>query len=281
MGCVGGGALLAVAMLGPLRRRFETNQVLAAFSLLAALAQGLIAWIPHTPTVALCLVVSGMSWLVVLSTVNTAIQLSVPPWVKARAFGAYHTVWGGAMALGAAFWGEVAVRVGLRAAWGLSAAGMAVAVVLMSRLRITAFDQELDLNPHREGPHPPSAIPQEAGPVLVQAEFRVDPEHRAAFLEAMAAVRRLRLRDGAMRYALFEEPDRPQDGHVYFLESYLSSTMGEHLRQHHRATIQDREVLAAAFRFSEGGRPDTRHLVVVEDQDSSLLQRIWHGWAGE
>ena len=44
---------------------------------------------------------------------------------------------------------------------------------------------------------------------------------------------------------------------------------------------RDRAVLAGAYRFTEGGRPSTRHLVVVEDHDSSLLQKIWQGRAGE
>jgi MFS family permease len=281
MGCVGAGAVLAVFALGPLRRRLSTNAILAGFSLLAALAQGLMAFVPHTPTVALCLLVSGMAWLAILSTVNTAIQLSVPPWVKARAFGAYHMVWGGAMALGAAFWGAAAQRLGLRAALALSAAGMAVALALLHRLRITALDQDLDLGPHQDAPHGPTAIPLEAGPVLVQAEYRVAEAERAAFLAAMGPVKRLRLRDGAMRYALFEEPDRPPEGGARYLETYLSSTMGEHLRQHHRATVQDRAVLAAAFRHTLDGSPETRHLVVVEDHDTSALQRIWQGWVGE
>ena len=281
MGCIGAGAVAAVFLLGPLRSRFNTNQLLAGFSLLAALSQAVIATVPHTPTVALCLVFAGMSWLAVLSTINTAIQLSVPPWVKARAFGTYHTVWGGAMALGAAFWGEVAQKLGLRAAMGLSALGMLAALALLGRLRITAFDQELDLSPHRDRPHSPTGIPLEAGPILVQMEYAVPLERRAAFLDAMGPVRRLRLRDGAIRWALFEEPDRPADGTVRFLETYLSSTMGEHLRQHHRATAQDRAVLLEAYREAEGGRPGTRHLVVVEDHDSSLLQKIWQGWLGE
>ena len=281
MGCVGAGALTAVFFMAPLRRRFNTNQILAGFSVLAALSQAVIAYVPHTPTVALCLFLAGMSWVTILSTVNTAIQLSVPPWVKARAFGTYHTVWGGAMALGAAFWGEVALKLGLREAMGLSAAGMLVALALLGRLRITAFDQELDLSPHRDQPHAPSAIPLEAGPVLVQMEYAVARRDREAFLDAMNPVRRLRLRDGAMSWALFEEPDQPREGIVRFLETYLSSTMGEHLRQHHRATAQDRAVLAGAYLFTEGGRPGTRHLVVVEDHDSSLLQKIWQGWLGE
>ncbi len=281
MGCIGAGAVAGVFLLGPLRARFTTNQILAAFSLLAAVSQAVMAFVPHTPSVALALFLAGMGWLGILSTVNTAIQLSVPPWVKARAFGTYHTVWGGAMALGAVFWGSVAQHWGVRAALGLSALGMAASLPFLHRLRITAFDAELDLSPHRDAPHAPTAIPDEAGPILVQMQYEVPQEARAAFLESMEAVRRLRLRDGAMRWALFEEPDQPLDGAVRFLETYLSSTMGEHLRQHHRATAHDRSVLAAAYAHARGGRPETRHLVVVEDHDSSLLQKIWQGWVGE
>lgn len=281
MGCIGAGAVAGAFTLGPLRARFSTNGILAGFTVLAAASQGVIAYVPHTPTVALCLVFSGASWLGILSTVNTAIQLSVPPWVKARAFGAYHTVWGGALAAGAAFWGAMAQHLGIRAALGLSALGMFLALLVLGRLRITAFDAEVDLSPHHEGPHTPTAIPPEAGPILVQMEYVVPVQGREAFLEAMEGVRRLRLRDGAMRWALFEEPDRAAPGAARFLETYLSSTMGEHLRQHHRATAGDRDVLARAYAHAEGGRPLTRHLVVVEDHDSSLLQRVWQGWVGE
>jgi len=173
------------------------------------------------------------------------------------------------------------VKLGLRIAMGLSAAGMLGALALLGRLRITAFDQDLDLSPHRDSPHAPTAIPLEAGPILVQVEYTVPVAQKETFMEAMIPVRRLRLRDGAMRWALFEEPDQPLEGAVRLQETYLSSTMGEHLRQHHRATAQDRAVLAEAFRFTEGGQPTTRHLVVVEDHDSSLLQKIWQGWVGE
>jgi hypothetical protein len=138
---------------------------------------------------------------------------------------------------------------------GLSSAGMLAALVVLTRLRITAFDQDLDLSPHRDSPHGPTAIPQEAGPILVQMEYTVPQDRREAFLGAMNPVRRLRLRDGAMRWALFEEPDRPVDGSVRFLETYLSSTMGEHLRQHHRATAQDRARQRLPFR----GRGPAHH----------------------
>ncbi|HJU83087.1 MAG TPA: MFS transporter, partial [Holophagaceae bacterium] len=243
-------------------------------TLLAAAAQALIAFVPHAPTVAVCLLASGMSWLGILSTINTAIQLSVPSWVKARAFGTYHMAWGGSMALGAAFWGGVAQRLGLSATFALSAVGMVVALAFLGRLRITALDEDLDLSHLRPAPHPPSPIAPEAGPILVQMEYRIPADRRRDFQEAMREVRHLRLRDGAMRWALFEDPDAAGEGFLRFVESYLSSSWGEHLRQHHRATMADQEIFAAAYRLDPEGRPRVRHLVAAWE-DLSLLDRIW------
>jgi len=275
MGCIGAGAVLATFFITALRQRFTANQLLRGFTLLAALTQAIIAFVPHIFILALCLVLAGMSWLVILSTINTAIHLSVPSWVKARAFGTYQMTWGGAMALGAAFWGAVAQRMGLPSAFAWSSAGMLMALLLLGRLRITAFDEDLDLSPHQGRPHAPSAIPLDAGPILVHLEFHIPAAKREAFLEAMRGIRRLRLRDGALRWALFEEPDASGENVLKFIESYLSSTMGEHLRQHHRDTAADRAVLAKAFRLDPAGRPCVRHLVSVHEPEASFLPRFW------
>ncbi len=275
MGCIGAGAVAITFVLPRLRTRFSVNRLIAGFTLLAVFAQGLIALAPSTPTVAVCLFLAGTSWLAIFSTINTAIQLSVPTWVKARAFGAYQMAWGGAIALAAAFWGAVAERYGLQAGFGLSALGMLVVLGFVVRLRITAFDEELDLAPRTDQPHSETLIPMDAGPVLVQLEYRIPREREPAFREAMLEVRKLRLRDGAMRWALFQEPVPEQEELLRFMECYLSSSMGEHLRQHHRNTNADREVLAQAFRLDPARRPAARHLAAVGDEEPSLLQRFW------
>jgi MFS family permease len=275
MSCIGAGAVCITFALPRLRHRYSANQLLGGFILLAVFAQTVIALIPHTLTVAICLFFAGMSWLAIFSTINTAIQLSVPSWVKARAFGAYQMAWGGAIAFASAFWGAVAERWGLQTGFALSALGMLIAFLLIGRLRITVFEEAQDQAPHTDTPHTETTIPLDAGPILVQLEFRIPAAHQAAFIEAMQAVRRLRLRDGAMRWSLFQEPSREHDDHLRFVECYLSSSMGEHLRQHHRNTNADREVLARAFRLDPTGRPQARHLVAVGEEEPSLLQRLW------
>ena len=274
-GCVGAGAIGITFLLPRLRTRYTANQLLAGFTVLAVLAQAVIALVPHTLTVALCLCLAGMSWLAIFSTINTAIHLSVPSWVKARAFGAYQMAWGGAIAFASAFWGMVAEHWGLPAGFAFSALGMLIVLLFIGRLRITAFEEEQDLTPHTDIPHSDTPIPLNAGPILVQLEFDVPEGNKEPFLEAMQGVRRLRLRDGAMRWALFEEPGQAGAGHLRFMECYLSSSMGEHLRQHHRNTNADREVLARAFRLDPSGRPRARHLVAVGEEEPSLLQRFW------
>ena len=277
MACIGIGAVLAAVAMPRLRARFTTNQLMASFTLLAAAAQLVIAFFPRTAIVALCLLGTGMSWLAMLSTINTAIQLSVPSWVKARAFGAYHMVWGGSMALGAAFWGIVAQHVGVRLGFALSALGMLLTLSIIGNWRITAFEDDLDLRPHRSNPHPPTDIPMDAGPILIQVEYSIPEANRVAFLEAMQPVRRLRLRDGAMRWALFQDPELAADGAHLFLECYLHTSMGEHLRQHRRGTESDRVLLRAAFNLGLGTKPKVRHLVVAGLQDTGLLHRIGLG----
>jgi len=275
MSCIGAGAVSITFLMPRLRNRYSANRLLSGFTVLAVIAQLVIAFVPYTLAVALGLFFAGMSWLAIFSTFNTAIQLSVPSWVKARAFGAYQMAWGGATALAAAFWGAVAERFGLQAGFAVSALGMLSVLLFIGRMRITAFEEELDLSPHHDPPHSETTIPLDAGPIMIQLEFHIPEASKASFIEAMQDVRRLRLRDGAMRWALFEEPVPSEDGHLKFMESYLSSSMGEHIRQHHRNTNADREILAHAFRLDPSGRPRARHLVAVGEEEPSFLHWLW------
>ncbi len=275
LGCIGAGAVTSTAFLPRLRARMATNRLLLIFHLLAVAGITALGFSTHDWMAAVALFACGMSWLSVLSTVNTAIQLSVPSWVKARAFGCYTMAWGGSLAIGATFWGAVAMRFGIRGAFIASGVGLLLATILVHRLKIEALDHEPDLTPHRAAPHPDQGIDPEAGPILIQLEYRIRPEDRDAFRAAMREVRRIRKRDGAIRWSLFEDPDAKSKGLVAFQESFVSASWGEHLRQHHRATMEDREIFAKAYHMDPEGRPRIRHLLAAWDEPEALLDRIW------
>ena len=71
-----------------------------------------------------------------MSTLNTSVQLSVPPWITARALGSYMMTFQGGMALGAILWGFVAEHTSTPIALTCSSAGMLVALPFLHRFKI-------------------------------------------------------------------------------------------------------------------------------------------------
>lgn len=275
LGCTGVGAVTATLVLPTLREKISPNQLLALAT--ATFATGLLglAFVVHVVPVALTLLVCGGGWLTVLSTCNTGVQLSVPSWVRARALGVYITVWGGAMAGGAAFWGWVGEHWGIHTAFAGAGGGMLLMLAATARLKIQALHEPLDLSPHHQAPHAPESIHPDEGPILTVLEYRVPEGRKAEFQEAMRAVRRIRIRDGAVRWSLFHDLAQPEPGLIRFVESFLSSSWGEHLRQHHRATVEDRAVFRRAYGLGAEAKPRIRHLIGAWDDQGSLLDRIF------
>jgi hypothetical protein len=143
-----------------------------------------------------------------------------------------------------------------------------------ARLRIQALDEPMDLSPHHLQPHSPEAIHPDEGPILTVLEYRVPEGRKAEFQEAMREVRRIRIRDGAVRWSLFQDLAPPEPGLLRFTESFLSSSWGEHLRQHHRATVEDRAILRRANALGVEPKPRIRHLLAAWDDRGSILDRI-------
>src|SRR4029077_3927615 len=78
----------------------------------------------------------------------------------------------------------------------------------------------------------------EHGPVLIQVEYRVDPERTTHFVAAMEALEIIRRRDGAFRWGLFRDIAQPDR----WVETFLVESWAEHLRQHERVTVEDRAI---------------------------------------
>jgi hypothetical protein len=67
----------------------------------------------------------------------------------------------------------------------------------------------------------------------------------------MRLMRRLRRRDGAIRWGLYEDAATPGR----FIETFVVESWAEHLRQHERVTISDREMEVEAQAFHLGSEP--------------------------
>ena len=112
---LGAGAILGALVLGPLNTKLSTNGVLAAAGLLYAATLTVIALVPSFLAALAALVLSGVAWMAVTSTLQAELQLMLPAWVRARGVAVYMVTFTGAQTGGALLWGLVANRVGLRA----------------------------------------------------------------------------------------------------------------------------------------------------------------------
>jgi quinol monooxygenase YgiN len=103
------------------------------------------------------------------------------------------------------------------------------------------------------------SLDSEAGPVLVTVEYTVAPATRAEFAAKMRRhLRPIRRRDGAVFWELFVDSANPQR----CLECFLVESWAEHLRQHERATLADREVENALRKFYSGTELTTHYVAV-------------------
>jgi quinol monooxygenase YgiN len=95
---------------------------------------------------------------------------------------------------------------------------------------------------------------------MVTVEYHIRPEDRTAFLEAIAKLEHGRRRDGAYAWGVFEDAADP--GRI--VETFLTASWMEHLRQHERVTNADRQVQEAVDRFNLNGEPKVTHLIAAE-----------------
>ena len=246
---LGAGAILGALVLGPLNTKLSTNGVLAAAGLLYAATLTVIALVPSFLAALAALVLSGVAWMAVTSTLQAELQLMLPAWVRARGVAVYMVTFTGAQTGGALLWGVVANRLGLRPAI-LAAAVVVLAAALAGLLRRVPETGHLDPQPAVYWTDPRLAFdPQpDTGPVLIAVHFTVAPERQHDFLTSMEELRRSRRRTGATRWELYRDGEHPER----FVEVFRVPTWEEHLRQHEgRLTASDRTIEEAALAFSD------------------------------
>ena len=259
LGSLGLGAVAGVPILPRIRARIRTDRLVVLGTLVFAGATAVLAGSRRVPVLCAALVVAGLAWITVMPAFNVATQRVAPDWVRARMLAVYVLMFQGGLALGSACWGIVAARAGVRTALLAAAIGMVVAAVATWRYPL-APGETLDLSPsgHWRDPVVTDTLDTDDGPVLVTVEYRVAPGQQADFIRAMDALATVRRRDGAMTWGLYRDTADP--GRM--LETFLSESWGEHLRQHARATVADRAVEAVARRFHDGpGLPAVSHLI--------------------
>ncbi len=257
-GSLGLGAVISATQVPRLRRRFSADRLLAVGSLYQAFTLVMLAFIPNPWVIIPVLIVSGAAWTATMSTINTSVQLSVPPWVTARALGTYLMMFQGGMALGSILWGFVAERTHTSYALTASAAGLLVTLPFVSRFRILQGPVP-DFTPYQFkrpapaliGVNPDGPDPHE-GPVRISVEYRIPIESYALFTHAIHELRGVRLRDGALRWGIYRDAEDP----TRLNETFLMESWIDYLRSRERVTAADAAIRDRVYALHQHLTPD-------------------------
>lgn len=259
LGGFGIGSLLAAAGAVYVRG-FVGNERLFAIAtgsfalatLGVAFSQSLLLSIP-------LMAIAGAGWIFAFTTASTCMQLSSPRWVVGRSVALSQVAVIGSIAVGSAFWGYLAERTSLLVALIGGAVFLTVSLVgaRIWSLPGQEFDDLSPLAP-RETPAPLVKVHNATGPVLVTIEYQAPAEEAAAFLNIMHALGRIRRRDGARRWSVAQDLDRPD----IWIEYIESATWTEHLRRTTRITVADQAIRDRAEAYRTKSPAAARRLVV-------------------
>ncbi len=263
-GSMGLGAVIGAFSLARLRRSFPADKIIAASTLVFAATLAALAFIRVPYLIVFFLIAGGFAWTSTMSTLNVSVQLSVPSWVRARALGAYQMVLQGGMALGGVIWGFLAEHASTQIALACAGGGLLLSLPLAIRFHVLRGAVQ-DLSPYkRDRPAPQFVIEPnpDDGPVRVSIQYWVRPEDYNGFTRAIHELRDVRLRDGAIRWGVFQDVNDPN----HMNETFLVESWIEYLRQRERFTASDLQIRDKVWSFHQGETPPrVSHMIYAKE----------------
>jgi len=259
LGAFGIGAIIGGIVNGPARDRLSNEWIVRLACVGFGLSNILLAFSGNVWVSLLLLLPAGASWVMALSLFNVTVQLSTPRWVVARALSLYQTATFGGMAAGSWIWGAAADAYGVEMALIGSGIVLLASVFVGLFYRLPAFGA-LNLDPLDQFREPDLRLDLKArsGPIMIMVDYTIAQEDIPAFLAAMSARRRIRIRDGAKQWVLLRDLENPET----WTESYHVPTWVEYLRHNQRRTQADAEVTEALNKLHRGpARPRVHRMI--------------------
>ncbi|MGH8559980.1 MAG: MFS transporter [Methylococcales bacterium] len=259
MTAIGAGGIVTGLFLPNFKRWFKVNVLVMIGSFGTAVVTAYFDMVSSQWQALAAGFVFGISWVLVLSSVNISAQHALPDWVRARGLAVFMMVFFGGISLGSTFWGWVASLYSVSVALNGSAIGAVIFQSLTYRLKLQQGG-EMDLTPSLHWPVPMAAqtVGFDQGPVMVTICYQVNQEDKQAFLRAIYRLKAVRLRNGVYRWGVFENAETPGQ----YLEYFIEDNWAEHLRHHERLPKADKILQDRVVVFHQGREPPkvTHHI---------------------
>lgn len=237
MACTGAGAVAGALSLARLRRRLTTNAIVAMSTAAGAVATIVLPFLSERSLAMACMALSGASWTMTNSSMNGAMQVYLPSWVRARGLAMLSMALFGGQAVGSIVVGWLFDSFGLTMAFVVSGLVMLAGATTAAWLPLRElFD--IDRSPSARTSTPDLLVDPERmdGEIDVVVTYWVDAADESAFVALMQHVRRTRLRTGGRQWRL------AKDGRVErrYVETYTIGSWREHELQSRRVVASDR-----------------------------------------
>lgn len=238
---VGVGAVAGALFLSKIKGLFGPNGSVAVASALTAAVLLTLAVATSVPLAAGAAALGGLAWIIVLSSLNYSIQVSLPDWGRARGLSLFLMLFSGTMALGSLMWGGVASAFGIETALIAAGIGCLLGIAATWSAKLNQ-GEALDLSPAAHWPDPviEGEIAGDRGPVLVQVFYRIAEADQPTFLMEIQNLADARRRNGGYGWTVMRDADDPES----FVESWMEASWTTHLRHHERVSEAEKAVQA-------------------------------------
>lgn len=136
LGCLGLGAIFGAFQLPSLRKSKTSDQIIGWMTFQFAIATLCNALLRKPLLLELALLFGGISWLIILSILNSLIQISVSDHIRARISSIYSFVFLGSFTSGTIFWGILANHLSTSIALILAAITLIFSIFLIPVYRL-------------------------------------------------------------------------------------------------------------------------------------------------
>lgn len=264
LGAMGVGAVACSFFLPALRNHLSRSSTVVVCSCGVGGSIIMLGLSEHWILAGIAMLLYGASWLGMTSTLSASSQLAARPWVRARAIGLFQVCTFGALAAGTVLAGVGGETIGIPAtliAFGIASIVLAIAVRRLPLESAPAAPVAANLAEPLPDDVDAELLPslrEDVGRVLESVRYAVPTGSRDGFLAAMAEVRGVRLRAGAIVWRLYEDVAHPER----YLELWAVGSWSDHLREQARLSEADHAILAAAVAFQlEGKDPEAERFV--------------------
>lgn len=252
LGFFGAGAVCAIFVLQPLRTKLGNEKTMQLSCLIASVSLAALAFSRSLVLDFGLLLVAGVAWMVITTTISVMVQLSVPRWVMGRAIATSTASITLGISLGAWFWGVIARDYGVVLAFEVAAIALLLSLLLGFILPLADRDSSTELDERvLDDPDVQLGITGRSGPITVELQYRIAADKARDFYNLMREVQRIRMRNGAYDCSLSRDIAHPE----HWVERFTCPTWDDYLRMRNRRTLEESALQRRAYDMHVGLEP--------------------------